>query len=362
MAVIKYLPGKKSLKSQLKYLEKEGKTLEELKTGINCTSDNVEKEFNIVKELYNKKEGKQYYHYTQAFNPEDKITPEKAHEIGKEWIEKNIKGYQIYLVTHIDKEHIHNHFIINSVSFEDGKKLQISPKKLEKMKKESNKICEREHLTEINLNKKNEVLRTDEEYRIEKRGQETWKGELREVIELELKKSKSLEEFRENLKEKYNVETRVTKSTISYKHPDQKKSVRGKRLGENYTKERIINEFNKQTDRSISKGDNRGRKEERGIEEGNRGAEKTKGRSEEYKGRPISKGGISDRIRKDDEKYKTDGIEYFERLKKDRELAARRERELRELEEERIRREKEDYRRFEESLRRDRENEREFEM
>ena len=48
MAVIKYLPGKKSLKSQLKYLEKEGKTLEELKIGINCTSDNIEKEFNIV--------------------------------------------------------------------------------------------------------------------------------------------------------------------------------------------------------------------------------------------------------------------------------------------------------------------------
>ncbi|WP_243448094.1 hypothetical protein ACSXA9_15215 (plasmid) [Clostridium perfringens] len=55
MAVIKYLPGKKSLKSQLKYLEKEGKTLEELKIGINCTSDNIEKEFNIVKELYKKK-------------------------------------------------------------------------------------------------------------------------------------------------------------------------------------------------------------------------------------------------------------------------------------------------------------------
>src|SRR3712207_9496766 len=46
-----------------------------------------------------------YYHYTQAFSKTDKITPEKAHEIGKEWIEKNIKVYQIYLVTHIDKEH-----------------------------------------------------------------------------------------------------------------------------------------------------------------------------------------------------------------------------------------------------------------
>ncbi|MHC9332835.1 relaxase/mobilization nuclease domain-containing protein, partial [Clostridium perfringens] len=75
---------------QLKYLEKEGKTLDELKTGNNCTIDNVEKEFNIVKEHYNKKEGKQYYNYTQSINPEDKITPEKVHEIGKEVIEKNI--------------------------------------------------------------------------------------------------------------------------------------------------------------------------------------------------------------------------------------------------------------------------------
>ncbi|MFH5851719.1 protein rlx, partial [Clostridium perfringens] len=96
-----------------------------------------------------------------------------------------------------------------------------------------------------------------------------------------------------NLTEKYGAETRVTKSPTSYKHPEQKKSVRGKRLGENYTKERIINEFNKQTDRSISKGDNRGREEGRGIEEGNRGVEKTKGRSEEHKRRPISEGRIS---------------------------------------------------------------------
>jgi len=259
MAIIKCLPGTKSLKSQLKYLEKEGKTSEELKEGINCTTDNVEKEFNIIKEMYNKKKGKQYYHYTQAFNPEDKINPEKAHEIGKEWIEKNIKGHQIYMVTHIDKEHIHNHFLINSVSIEDGKKLQISPKKLEKMKKESNRICEREGLAQIKLDKKNDIFRTDGEYRIEKRGQETWKGELREVIELEINNSRSLEELRRNLKEKYDVETRVTKNTISYRHPTQKKSVRGKRLGENYTKESVLNEFNKQADRTVSKGNNRGR-------------------------------------------------------------------------------------------------------
>lgn len=97
-------------------------------------------------------------------------------------------------------------------------------------------------------------------------------------------------------------------------------------------------------------------------EEKERGIERTKRRSEENKGRPISEGWISDRIRKDDEKYKANGIEYFERLKKDRELADRRERELREIEEERRRREQEEYKRFEERLRRSREHENEFEM
>ena len=149
--------------------------------------------------------------------------------------------------------------MINSVSIEDGKKLQISPKKLEKMKIESNEICEKENLKTVDLNKKSSIFKTDGEYRIEKRGKETWKGELREVIDLEKKNSKSLEEFRKNLKEKYDVETRVTKNTISYKHPTQNRAVRGKRLGENYTKESVLNELNKQADKTISERNNGGR-------------------------------------------------------------------------------------------------------
>lgn len=125
MAIIKSLPGTKSLRNQLNYLAKEGKTIDELREGINCTTDNVEKEFNIVKQLHNKTQGKQYYHFTQAFSPEDNINPEKAHELGREWIERNIEGHQVYMGTHIDKNHIHNHFVINSVNIENGLKLQI---------------------------------------------------------------------------------------------------------------------------------------------------------------------------------------------------------------------------------------------
>lgn len=244
MAIIKSLPATKSLSNQLNYLVKEGKTVEELKEGINCTTDNVEQEFNIVKQMYAKTDGKQYYHFTQAFSPEDNITPEKAHELGKEWINNNIKGHQVYMVTHIDKEHIHNHFVVNSVNMENGYKLQISPSKLFEMKKDSNRLCERENLLEINLERNKGISKTDNEYRLEKKGITTWKDELRQCIDFGKSQTKNIAELKEYLKEHFNIETRETKNSISYKHPEQNKSVRGNKLGGSYTKEGLLNEYN----------------------------------------------------------------------------------------------------------------------
>ena len=244
MAIIKSLPATKSLSNQLNYLAKEGKTIEELKEGINCTTDNVEQEFNIIKLMYNKTEGKQYYHYTQAFSHEDNITPQKAHELGKEWINNNIKGHQVYMVTHIDKKHIHNHFVINSVNIDNGLKLQISPSKLFEMKKDSNRICERENLAKINLEWDKGISKTDAEYRLEKKGITPWKDELRQCIDFGRSHAHSIEELKEYLKEHFNIEVRETKNSISYKHPEQNKSVRGNKLGGSYTKEGLVNEFN----------------------------------------------------------------------------------------------------------------------
>lgn len=244
MAIIKSLPATKSLSNQLNYLVKEGKTVEELKEGINCTTDNVEQEFNIIKHMYAKSDGKQYYHFTQAFSPEDNITPEKAHQLGKEWINNNIKGHQVYMVTHIDKEHIHNHFVVNSVNMENGYKLQISPSKLFEMKKDSNRLCERENLLEINLERNKGISKTDNEYRLEKKGITTWKDELRQCIDFGKSQTKNITELKEYLKEHFNIETRETKNSISYKHPEQNKSVRGNKLGGSYTKEGLLNEYN----------------------------------------------------------------------------------------------------------------------
>ena len=257
MAVVKSLPATKGLSSQLNYLAKEGKTVEELKEGINCTTDNVEQEFNIIKQLHNKTEGKQYYHFTQAFSPEDKITPQKAHELGKEWINNNIKDHQVYMVTHIDKEHIHNHFVINSVNMDNGLKLQISPSKLFEMKKDSNRLCERENLAKINLDRNKGISKTDSEYRLEKKGITPWKDELRQCVDFGRSQTKSIGELKEYLKEHFNIEVRETKNSISYKHPEQDRAVRGNKLGGNYTKEGLLNEFNDREIKSNERGSSR---------------------------------------------------------------------------------------------------------
>jgi len=246
LAIVKSLPATKTLTNQLKYLQKEGKTREDLKDGINCNIENIEREFNTIKLLHGNTKGKQYYHFTQAFSPEDKITPEKANELGKEWIQNNIKNHQIYIVTHIDKSHIHNHFVINSVNIEDGKKLQISPKKLFEMKIDSNRICEREGFIKIDVNKKADIKKTMAELGMESRGITTWKDELRQCIDFGIERTKSLGELKEKLESDFKISTRETKNSISFKHPEENKSVRGKKLGNKYTKEEIENGFIRQ--------------------------------------------------------------------------------------------------------------------
>ncbi len=245
MAVIKCLPGTKSLNDMLLYLENEGKTEYNLRSGINCTSENVETEFNIIKELYNKPAGKQYYHITQSFSPLDNIDAEKAHEIGLRWIGENIEDHQIYIVTHIDREHLHNHFVVNSVNLETGFKLQISPKKLEHMKESSNKICFQEGISTINLSKDFGVSVTDREYRLKKSGAVTWKSSMRESIDVALNHSNDIVEFVKILRDNFNIEAEFTERSLVFRKADENIVIRGYKLGGSYSRRGILKSINK---------------------------------------------------------------------------------------------------------------------
>ena len=257
MAVIKRIASKATPKKIVSYLTQEEKTEEKLIGGKDCDPYNVVNDFNMTQELYGKTGGVKYHHIIQSFSPEDNITPEKAHEIGKELAESQFKGFEVFVVTHKDKDHIHNHLVVNSVSFENGLKYNASNKSLWDIKRESNRLCERENLKTLDLYHKAEKRISSAEKRIMDRGQIPWKDELRQIIDIARERTKDLQSFREFLEKNFEIETRVTKNSISYKHPDHGKAIRGRSLGDKYNKEELENEFNGQ-EKSIFRDGERG--------------------------------------------------------------------------------------------------------
>ena len=257
MAVIKRIASKATPRKIVSYLTQEEKTEEKFIGGKDCDPDNVVNDFNMTQELYGKTGGVKYHHIIQSFSPEDNITPEKAHEIGKELAESQFKGFEVFVVTHKDKDHIHNHLVVNSVSFENGLKYNASNKSLWDIKRESNRLCERENLKTLDLDHKAEKRISSAEKRIMDRGQIPWKDELRQIIDIARERTKDLQSFREFLEKNFEIETRVTKNSISYKHPDHGKAIRGRSLGDKYNKEELENEFNGQEKSIFRDGERR---------------------------------------------------------------------------------------------------------
>lgn len=140
MAIIKFTSGKINPRTVINYVCNKEKTTDKLISGKDCMPESCEYEFAEVKKAFGKTDGRTYYHMIQSFSPDDRITPEQAHEVGLKMAEL-FEGYQVLVVTHTNKAHMHNHLVINSVNFENGKKLTISNQELERIKNYSNSIC-----------------------------------------------------------------------------------------------------------------------------------------------------------------------------------------------------------------------------
>lgn len=140
MAIIKFTSGKINPRTVINYVCNKEKTTDKLISGKDCMPESCEYEFAEVKKAFGKTDGRTYYHMIQSFSPDDRITPEQAHEVGLKMAEL-FEGYQVLVVTHTNKAHTHNHLVINSVNFENGKKLTISNQELERIKNYSNSIC-----------------------------------------------------------------------------------------------------------------------------------------------------------------------------------------------------------------------------
>lgn len=162
MAIIKSVKGIGKNYSALKSLADYVGDKAILTSGVNC-SDNfntIAEEFKVTKEFYGKEEGRQYKHIIQSFK-HGEVTPEKAHEIGVEF-SKSFKGFEVFVATHNDKKHIHNHIVLNSVNLETGLKYHESKQDLEILKGISDKICLDNNLSVIDRNiKSKEILTYD---------------------------------------------------------------------------------------------------------------------------------------------------------------------------------------------------------
>lgn len=144
MAVIKAVSSKASISTVLDYVSQDEKTEEKLLSGYNLTSpDTAKDEMQATKEVWNKTGGRTYKHFVQSFAPDEHITAEQAHEIAVKFAEEcpQFKGFEVLIATHQDKEHIHTHFVLNSVSFENGHKFQMKSTELKDMKDLSDKLC-----------------------------------------------------------------------------------------------------------------------------------------------------------------------------------------------------------------------------
>lgn len=146
MAIIKYARESKTLREMIEYVMNPGKTEESMfVTGVNCMPESAYEEMLFTKRHFHKTGGRQYMHFVQSFPPGES-NPAEINEIAERLVEKMFPGYEVLIGTHTDQDHLHNHILVNSVSQEDGRKIQMSKADLQRMKDESDKL-----LTEYGL-------------------------------------------------------------------------------------------------------------------------------------------------------------------------------------------------------------------
>ncbi len=140
MAVIKAVSSKAGIGQALDYVTKEEKTEDKLVSGLHCEPDTVKDEMQATKELWGKTGGRTYKHFVHSYHEDEHITSEQAHKNAIELAKgtEAWKGHEVLIATHIDRGHIHTHFIVNSVNFEDGHKLQWSKADLQNLKDRCN--------------------------------------------------------------------------------------------------------------------------------------------------------------------------------------------------------------------------------
>ena len=195
-------------------------------TGVNCTPQSAYTEFNNTKRLYNKTDKRLFYHFVQSFSVDENISPQTAHEIAVRFAEETEKfqGFEIVVSTHCDRDHIHSHFVINSVNAESGKKFHIRESEVEMLMQKSDALCLEYGLSILEPKATTDRAKpmNDREYRSAEKG-ESWKIRLEAVISNAMRIASSKEHFIMLMEaEGYGVKWTDTRKNITYTTPEGK--------------------------------------------------------------------------------------------------------------------------------------------
>ena len=219
-------------------------TVNDLKTeqkffvdGINCRYENALKKMTETKKEFNKTDKILGYHIIQSFAPSEG-TPESIHELGKEFVRRAFGNrFEVVVATHLNTDCLHNHYVLNSVSFMDGKKYYDNNESYARLRKISDDLC-REYGLSVIENPKKRSRKSYDLYMAEKNGEWTKEAIIkRDIDECILKTTSERGFYTEMRKLGYTFNFERKYPTIS--HPKFERARRLKTLGEGYTPQDI---------------------------------------------------------------------------------------------------------------------------
>ena len=238
------------MKSVMRYVSQMSKTIwdgQQLVSGIGCQPETAFDEFLSTKLLHRKDGGVMFYHMVQSFPKGADIDPCAAHEAARR-LAGYFEGCEVLVCTHVDREHIHSHCIINSVNFETGKKVHIADKQIQALRVRNDQICEELSLPKFQKDEQQVRGMSNAEYYTADRG-ESWKFELMRVIDECMRYAGSREEFLALLRsEGYDAAWTDSRKNITYTTPDGRKCRDSKLHIEKYLKENMEAEFGYRTE------------------------------------------------------------------------------------------------------------------
>ena len=228
------------MKSVMRYVSQMSKTLwdgQQLVSGIGCQPETAFDEFLSTKLLHHKDGGVMLYHMVQSFPKGADVDPRTAHEAARRLAEY-FEGCEVLVCTHVDREHIHSHCIINSVNFETGRKVHMADEQIQELRIRNDQICEELGLPKFQKDEQRQSRgMSNAEYYTADRG-ESWKFELMRVIDECMRCAGNREEFLILLRsEGYDATWTDSRKNITYVTPDGRKSHDNKLHIEKYLKE-----------------------------------------------------------------------------------------------------------------------------